>query len=74
MFYKAGLEDKNLVFLFSDTQISNEGFLEDINNILNNGEVPNMFENKEDIQKIIESLTDEANSYKKGGSEERVYI
>ena len=73
MFYKAGLEDKNLVFLFSDTQISNEGFLEDINNILNNGEVPNMFENKEDIQKIIESLTDEANSYKKGGSEERVY-
>jgi hypothetical protein len=31
------------VFLFSDTQIKDESFMEDINNLLNAGEVPNMF-------------------------------
>jgi dynein heavy chain len=41
------LEDKPIVFLFSDTQISKESFLEDINNILNNGDVPNLFETED---------------------------
>ncbi|KAJ3308630.1 Dynein heavy chain 3, axonemal [Boothiomyces sp. JEL0838] len=40
---KAGGEGKPTVFLFSDTQIKNESFLEDINNMLNTGEVPNIF-------------------------------
>jgi dynein heavy chain len=35
------------VFLLSDTQIIDERFLEDINNILNSGEVPNLFETDE---------------------------
>jgi dynein heavy chain len=34
---KAGLEGRDTVFLFSDTQIVQEGFLEDINSILNSG-------------------------------------
>jgi hypothetical protein len=34
---KAGLEGRDTVFLFSDTQIVQEGFLEDLNNILNAG-------------------------------------
>ncbi|KAK7506434.1 hypothetical protein BaRGS_00002546, partial [Batillaria attramentaria] len=35
--------DNHAVFLFSDTQIKQESFLEDINNLLNAGEVPNLF-------------------------------
>ena len=31
------------MFLFTDTQIVTEGFVEDINNILNSGEVPGLF-------------------------------
>lgn len=40
---KAGGEGKQVVFLFSDSQLQQESFLEDINNILNTGEVPNIF-------------------------------
>lgn len=40
---QAGADMKPTVFLFSDTQIKDESFVEDINNILNSGEVPNMF-------------------------------
>ena len=39
----AGKGNKS-VFLFSDTQIKYESFIEDVNNLLNNGEVPNLFE------------------------------
>jgi dynein heavy chain len=39
----AGADDKPTIFLFSDTQIKDEGFVEDVNNILNSGEVPNLF-------------------------------
>ena len=42
-FLSAGLKDNPIVFLFSDTQIKEESFLEDINNILNSGDVPNIY-------------------------------
>jgi dynein heavy chain, axonemal len=48
----AGAKNTPSVFLFSDTQIVTETFLEDINNILNSGEVPNLFD-PEEIEKII---------------------
>ncbi|KAJ3286989.1 Dynein heavy chain 7, axonemal [Borealophlyctis nickersoniae] len=43
VFKIAGGQGKPTVFLFSDTQIQEESFLEDINNILNAGEVPNLY-------------------------------
>lgn len=39
----AGLENRNVVFMFSDSQILKESMLEEICNILNNGEIPNLF-------------------------------
>jgi dynein heavy chain len=51
----AGMEMKNCIFLFSDSQVSKESQLEDICNILNNGEVPNLFLT-EDRNKIIEEM------------------
>ncbi|XP_041081390.1 dynein heavy chain 1, axonemal [Polyodon spathula] len=40
---KAGMHNAQITFLFVDTQIKNESFLEDINNILNSGDVPNLY-------------------------------
>ena len=45
----AGMENKPTCFLFSDTQVVLEGFVEDINNILNTGEVPNLFNLEEQV-------------------------
>ena len=39
----AGCGTRDTVFLFSDTQIQYPSFVEDINNLLNSGEVPNLF-------------------------------
>ena len=40
---KSGADGKTCTFLLSDTQIKSETFLEDLNNLLNTGEVPNIF-------------------------------
>ena len=38
-----GVDNKATVFLFNDAQITDEGFLEIINNILSSGEVANLY-------------------------------
>ncbi|KAL7403678.1 hypothetical protein ABVT39_003711 [Epinephelus coioides] len=52
LYKMAGVEGKDMVFLFTDTQIVVEEFLEDINNILNSGEVPNLFE-KDELEQVL---------------------
>ncbi|XP_057625591.1 dynein axonemal heavy chain 1 [Chionomys nivalis] len=47
---KAGLQNLPITFLFSDTQIKNESFLEDINNVLNSGDIPNIYSADEQDQ------------------------
>ena len=43
LYFQTGCDNTPVVFLFADTQIVIEAFVEDINNILNSGEVPNLF-------------------------------
>lgn len=43
LYHQAGVELKATSFLFVDTQVADESFLEDINNILSSGEVPNLY-------------------------------
>jgi dynein heavy chain len=52
-----GVEGKECTFLFTDTQIIKEQFLEDINSLLNSGEVPNLWEPEEKKQ-ILDSTRD----------------
>ncbi|OMJ81675.1 hypothetical protein SteCoe_17784 [Stentor coeruleus] len=50
-----GLNPKSNLFLMTDSQIINESFLEDISNVLNSGEIPNMF-SKDEIDMIEADL------------------
>jgi dynein heavy chain len=52
-----------VTFLFADTQILQEGFLEDVNNLLNSGEVPNMLL-KEEIEEINNLVSHDAREKK----------
>lgn len=52
---KAGNEGKPVVFLFADTQIKDESFMEDISMILNTGDVPNLFPADEKAE-LIEKM------------------
>ena len=67
LLFSVGAEDQQKVFIFSDSQILHESFLEDINNILNAGEVPNLFAS-EDYDNIVETLRAKA---KQEGKENR---
>ncbi|XP_035245196.1 dynein heavy chain 1, axonemal isoform X1 [Anguilla anguilla] len=50
---KAGLQNEQITFLFVDTQIKCESFLEDVNNILNSGDVPNLYASDEQDRILV---------------------
>ncbi|XP_076627799.1 dynein axonemal heavy chain 1 [Colletes latitarsis] len=52
---KAGVQNQFMVFLFSDTQIKDDAMLEDLNSVLNNGDVPNIYQ-MEEMEKIFHSM------------------
>ncbi|XP_071333968.1 dynein axonemal heavy chain 2 [Trachinotus anak] len=54
-----GVDNKPTVFLFNDTQIVDESFLEDINNILSSGEVPNLYKQDEFVE-VCNALSESA--------------
>lgn len=47
VFEKAGVAGQDVVFLLTDADIIQENFLEDVNCVLNGGEVPDLFDNDE---------------------------
>ncbi|KAG7496340.1 dynein heavy chain 2, axonemal [Solea senegalensis] len=54
-----GVDNKPTVFLFSDTQLVDESFLEDINNILSSGEVPSLYKQDEFVE-VCNALSESA--------------
>lgn len=73
LFRQAGLEQEPTVFLFSDTQIVHPSFLEDINNILNSGEIPKLFP-AEELLPILEELRGEAMKENRPTSNDALYF
>lgn len=51
---KCGCELKTQTFLFADTQIVNENMVESLNNVLNSGDVPNLYKG-EDVDTIMQA-------------------
>ncbi|XP_075968107.1 dynein axonemal heavy chain 2 [Anarhichas minor] len=59
LYWLTGVDNKPTVFLFNDTQIVDESFLEDINNILSSGEVPNLYKQDEFVE-VCNALSESA--------------
>lgn len=55
LFRQAGVQQKETMFLFDENQIVEERFLEDVNNVLTSGEVPNLFP-KDELQSLCEEI------------------
>merc|ERR1719223_1207285 len=58
--------DTFVTFLFSDTQIAKEAFLEEVSSILNTGEVPNLYANEDKLE-ITEKCSKGANAAGRNG-------
>ncbi len=43
MYFKAGIKEEGVLFLFTDSQISNERFLVYINDMLASGNIPDLY-------------------------------
>nr|XP_022345562.1 dynein heavy chain 2, axonemal-like isoform X2 [Crassostrea virginica] len=57
LYWQAGVDNKTSVFIFNDTQVVEEGFLEDINNVLSSGEVPNLYK-PDEFEEVRNALSD----------------
>jgi dynein heavy chain len=53
--FRTGIDGEKVSFVMTDTQIISESFIEDINNMLNTGEIPNLYL-PEDKDKIVNSV------------------
>uniref|UniRef100_I3N0B0 Dynein axonemal heavy chain 10 n=1 Tax=Ictidomys tridecemlineatus TaxID=43179 RepID=I3N0B0_ICTTR len=72
LYMKLGLENKTMIFLFTDAHVAEEGFLELINNMLTSGIVPALFTDEEkDI--IFSQLGQEALKQGMGPAKESVW-
>ena len=72
IFILAGVERQTVVFLFTDGQIVNEGFVEDINCILNSGDVPNLFA-PDEKDRVVSDCRDYTASIGKSLTKDSVY-
>ena len=56
---KCGLDNQKMVFLMDDGQFQSEIYLEDINSLLNTGEIPHLYPN-EIMDEIIDTISTDA--------------
>ncbi|WIA33430.1 hypothetical protein OEZ86_006562 [Tetradesmus obliquus] len=71
LYRQAGVSNKPTVFLFDETQIKYETFLEDVNNILTSGEVPNLFP-KDELGALLDELRPAAKAAGAGETHEQL--
>ncbi|DBB17907.1 TPA: hypothetical protein ACH3X3_002922 [Trebouxia sp. C0006] len=68
----AGEANKKVVFLFADTQIKQESFVEDISNLLNTYEVPNLLQ-PADLATTFENIRPRAKAAGLDGNKDQLY-
>jgi hypothetical protein len=64
--------DLQVAFLFSDTQIKDESFVEDLSNLINTYEVPNLL-GSGDLAGIFENIRPRAKQANMDGSKDLLY-
>jgi dynein heavy chain, axonemal len=57
----AGCEGNPITFFLSDNQITDESFVEDINMLLNTGDIPNLYQSDERVD-ILDKVSNIAQS------------
>ena len=67
-----GVDGISTCLILTDTQVANESLLEDINSLLNNGEIPNLF-STEEMDKIINDLRPVVAEQKRDESRGSIY-
>ncbi|KAJ1520022.1 hypothetical protein ONE63_004252 [Megalurothrips usitatus] len=72
LYSMAGLENKPSCFLFTDVQVTDERFVEVINNILSSGEVPNLYK-PDEFEEIKNRLEDAMRREKVSNTNEAIY-
>ncbi|XP_053327864.1 dynein axonemal heavy chain 10 [Spea bombifrons] len=72
LYTKLGLENKKMIFLFTDAHVAEEGFLELINNMLTSGMVPALFPDDEK-ESILGQIRDEAAKCGVGPAKESIW-
>eukprot|EP00002_Diphylleia_rotans_P013196 TRINITY_DN2570_c0_g1_i1.p1 TRINITY_DN2570_c0_g1~~TRINITY_DN2570_c0_g1_i1.p1 ORF type:complete len:3210 (-),score=627.88 TRINITY_DN2570_c0_g1_i1:227-9145(-) len=68
---KGGVDGMGVVFLISDQQLVNDAFLEDVNNILNTGEVPNLFQG-DDLMMLLNDMQSIALQYNRADNKSQI--
>lgn len=51
----AGGDGRSTVFLLTDAQVKDESFIEDVNTLINSGDLPNLFSSEEKTE-ILEKM------------------
>ncbi|KAM9193992.1 dynein axonemal heavy chain 10 [Dugong dugon] len=72
LYLKLGIENKMMIFLFTDAHVAEEGFLELINNMLTSGIVPALF-TEDEKESILGQIGQEALKQGTGPAKESVW-